>query len=263
MHQTPAPMFNKNKLKLGTFSANCSGGMAVTKVDERWNNDWTNNLDLVKQCDEAGIEFMLPIARWIGYGGDTDFHGNVLETVTWAAGLAAHSKNIQVFATLHTAFNHPIVVAKQLATLDQLSNGRIGLNVVAGWNKPEYDAFGIDLPSDHSDRYAMAQEWFDYVTRLWREDSAFDWDGTFFRGKGVYGQPHPVQARVPIINAAASEEGRAFAMRNADFLFTPVFDFSQAQETVEDVKSKALSAGREVEVLTFCTVVCRPTQKEA
>ena len=107
----------------------------------------------------------------------------------------------------------------------------------------------------------MAQEWFDYVTRLWKEDSAFDWDGTFFKGKGVYGQPHPVQARVPIINAAASEEGRAFAMRNADFLFTPVFDFGQAQETVEDVKSKALSVGREVEVLTFCTVVCRPLRK--
>ena len=127
-----APMFNDNKLKLGTFSANCSSGMAVTKVDERWNNDWTNNIDLVQQCDEAGIEFMLPIARWIGYGGETDFHGNVLETVTWAAGLAAHSKRIQIFATVHTAFNHPVVVAKQLATLDQLSGGRIGLNVVAG-----------------------------------------------------------------------------------------------------------------------------------
>lgn len=116
-------MFNDNKLKLGTFSANCSGGMAVTKVAERWDNSWANNIDLVKQCDEAGIEFMLPIARWIGYGGETDFYGNVLETVTWAAGLAAHSKTIQVFATVHTAFNHPVAAAKQLATLDQMSGG--------------------------------------------------------------------------------------------------------------------------------------------
>ena len=75
-----APMRDsKNKLKLGTFSANCSGGMAVTKVQTRWNNSWENNIDLVKQCDEASLEFMLPIARWIGYGGDTDFHGDVLE----------------------------------------------------------------------------------------------------------------------------------------------------------------------------------------
>ena len=258
------PMLNgNNKLKLGTFSANCSGGMAVTKVAERWENNWDNNLDLVRQCDEAGIEFMLPIARWIGYGGETDFHGNVLETVTWAAGLAAHSSQIQIFATVHTAFNHPIVVAKQLATLDQMSGGRLGLNVVAGWNKPEYDAFGVDLPSDHTDRYEMAQEWFDYIQKLWTADSAFDWEGRFYQGKGVYSLPHPVQPKMPIINAAASEEGRNFAMRNADFLFTPVFDFDQARATVADINERAASGNRHVDVLTFCTVVCRPTQQEA
>ena len=258
------PMLHgNNRLKLGTFSANCSGGMAVTKVPQRWENNWENNIDLVQQCDEAGIEFMLPIARWIGYGGETDFHGNVLETVTWAAGLAAHSRNIQVFATVHTAFNHPIVVAKQLATLDQMSGGRLGLNVVAGWNKPEYDAFGLDLPSDHGDRYAMAQEWFDYVQKLWREDSAFDWEGDFYQGKGVYSLPHPVQPKMPIINAAGSEEGRNFAMRNADFLFTPVFDFDQARATVTDIRQRAASVNRKVDVLTLCTVVCRPTQQEA
>jgi FMNH2-dependent dimethyl sulfone monooxygenase len=152
------PMYNDNKLKLGIFSANCSGGMAVTKVEERWENTWENNLDLVRQCDAAGLEFMLPIARWIGYGGDTDFHGGVLETVTWAAGLLAHTQNIQVFATVHTAFNHPIVSAKQLATIDHLGNGRVGLNVVAGWNKPEYDAFGVELSAEHAQRYAYAQE---------------------------------------------------------------------------------------------------------
>ena len=117
------PMHNANKLKLGIFSANCSSGMAVTKVEERWRNTWENNIDLVKQCDEAGLEFMLPIARWIGYGGDTDFHGGVLETVTWATGLTALTRNIQIFATVHTAFNHPIVTAKQLATIDQLGGG--------------------------------------------------------------------------------------------------------------------------------------------
>ena len=257
------PLFNDNKLKLGTFSANCSSGMAVTQIEDRWENSWENNIDLVKQCDEAGIEFMLPIARWIGYGGATDFHGNVLETVTWAAGLLAHSKNIQVFATVHTAYNHPIVTAKQLATIDQLGGGRVGLNVVAGWNKPEYDAFGIDLQEAHEDRYAFAQEWFDYVQKIWKEDEAFDWNGKFFSGKGVYGKPQPAQSRIPILNAAGSEEGRKFAMRNADFLFTPVFDYGHAEATVADIKEKSDSVGRDVGVFSFVTVVCRPTQKEA
>lgn len=261
--QKSNPLFNDNKFKLGIFSPNCSSGMAVTKIEERWVNSWENNIELVKQCDEAGLEFMLPIARWIGYGGDTDFHGGVLETVTWAAGLLAHSKNIQVFATVHTAFNHPIVVAKQLATIDQLGGGRVGLNVVAGWNKPEYEAFGVDLPSEHSGRYEFAQEWFDYVQKLWTEDRTFDWQGKYFQGTGVYSNPQPVQERIPILNAAASKEGRAFAMRNADFLFTPVFTLEHASETVEDIKQKSAEAGRDVGVFTFCMVVCRPTQKEA
>ncbi|MGI9288024.1 MAG: LLM class flavin-dependent oxidoreductase [Pseudomonadales bacterium] len=258
-----SPMFNKNILKLGIFSANCSSGMAVTKVPERWQNSWENNLRLVRMCDDAGLEFMLPIARWIGYGGDTDFHGGVLETVTWAGGLLAHSSNIQVFATVHTAFNHPIVTAKQLATIDQIGGGRVGLNVVAGWNKPEYDAFGVELPAAHPERYARAQEWYDFVQKLWTEEKAFDWNGDYFNGKGVYGNPRPVQQHVPILNAAASVEGRQFAMRNADFLFTPVFDFEQAAATVADVRDKAAAVNRNVGIFTFCTVVCRPTQQEA
>ena len=259
----PGPMFNSNKLKLGIFSANCSSGMAVTKVPERWHNSWENNLKLVRMCDDAGLEFMLPIARWIGYGGETDFHGGVLETVTWATGLTAHTRHMQIFATVHTAFNHPIVVAKQLATIDQLGGGRVGLNIVAGWNKPEYDAFGVDLPQGHEERYARAQEWFDLVHKLWHEPKPFDWQGEYFQGTGMYGQPQPVQEHVPILNAAASPQGRAFAMRNADFLFTPVFDCDQARDTVEDVSAKARAQGRDVGVFTFCTVVCRPTQKEA
>jgi len=64
-----------------------------------------------KLADAAGIEFLLPIARWIGYGGETDFHGSVLETLTWATGLLAHTKRINIFATVHTAFIHPVVAA--------------------------------------------------------------------------------------------------------------------------------------------------------
>ena len=172
MGRRQSPIFNDNRLKLGLFSPNCSSGMAVTKVDERWDNSWDNNIALAKLADEAGLEFLLPIARWIGYGGETDFHGSVLETVTWATGLLAHTRRINVFATVHTAFIHPFVAAKQLATADQLGKGRLGLNVVAGWNQPEYESFGIDLPADHSDRYALAQEWFDYVTAVWNHDGS-------------------------------------------------------------------------------------------
>src|SRR6202158_4737121 len=132
MGREQSPILNNNKLKLGFFSPNCSGGMSVTKVPERWVNSWENNIRLAQLADDAGIEFMLPIARWMGYGGETDFHGSVLETLIWATGLLAHTRRINVFATVHTAFIHPVVAAKQLATADQLGHGRLGLNGGAG-----------------------------------------------------------------------------------------------------------------------------------
>jgi len=187
----------------------------------------------------------------------------VLETLIWATGLLAHTKRINVFATVHTAFIHPVVAAKQLATADQLSHGRLGLNVVAGWNKPEYDAFGIDLPQQHADRYALAQEWFDVVTRIWNHDGPFDWNGRFFHLKGVYGFPRPFAGTPPIMNAAGSGEGREFAARNADFLFKIAIDVEKEKSEVDAIRANAARLGRNTGVFTLCHVVCRPTRKEA
>jgi FMNH2-dependent dimethyl sulfone monooxygenase len=262
MRFSPNRMLAADHFLLGTFASNCSGGMSVTKVPERWDNSWANNLRLVELLDDAGIDFMLPIARWIGYGGDTNFHGSVLETMTWAAGLLAKTRNINVFATIHTAANHPVIVAKQLATIDQISGGRIGLNIVAGWNKPEYEALGLTLPDDHEIRYGYAQEWFDIVKALWSRTDSFNWDGQYFKLKNVLGDPRP-STPLPILNAAGSEDGRRFAVRNADFLFTPAIDLGRSIEEVAALKQQAAASGKSIEVLTFAHVVCRPTEKEA
>jgi FMNH2-dependent dimethyl sulfone monooxygenase len=262
MCSSPNSMFAANNFLLGTFASNCSGGMSVTKVPERWDNSWDNNLRLAQMLDDAGIEFMLPIARWIGYGGETNFHGRVLETMTWATGLLANTRNINVFATIHTAANHPVIVAKQLATIDQISSGRIGLNVVAGWNKPEYEALGLTLPDDHETRYGYAQEWFDIVEALWTRTDGFDWNGKYFTLKNVLGDPRP-STPLPILNAAGSDDGRKFAIRNAHFLFTPAIDLSRSTDEVAALKKQAASVGKSIDVLTLAHVVCRPTEKEA
>jgi len=148
--------------------------MSVTKVPERWVNSWENSIRLAKLAADAGIEFLLPIAWWIEYGGETDFHGSVLETLICATGLLAHIQK----ADKHFRYSsHGIYSSRgcrqQLATGDQLGEGRLALNVVAGWNKPEYDAFGVNLPEKHNDRYALAQEWFDVVTRIWNHQGPF------------------------------------------------------------------------------------------
>lgn len=263
MGHKQSPILNNNKLKLGFFSPNCSSGMAVTKAPERWVNSWENNIALAKLADESGVEFLLPIARWVGYGGETDFHGSVLETLTWATGLLAHTKRVNIFATVHTAFIHPVVAAKQLATADQLGKGRLGLNVVAGWNKPEYEAFGIDLPEKHTDRYELAQEWFDVIRAIWNHNGRFDWNGKYYHLKGAYGFPRPYDGMPPVMNAAGSQEGRQFAVKNADFLFCISIDLDQSKAEVDAIKANAAKIGRDTGAFTLSHVCCRPTKKEA
>src|SRR5690625_678129 len=257
------PFLNKNRFLLGTFSSNCSGGMTVSKLPDRWKADWESNLKLALLLDDAGIDFMLPIARWIGYGGETNFHGYVLETVTWATGLLAKTKQLTVFATIHTTANHPVVVAKQIATMDQISSSRVGLNIVAGWNKPEYEALGLNIPDDHETRYEYAQEWYDIIKKLWTHDGRFDWDGKYFKLKNVHSDPKPA-VLPPIYNAAGSGLGREFAGKNANFLFTPAIDLARSKTEVAEIKQSAKETyGRDVGVLTFSHVICRPTKEEA
>src|ERR1700757_5094301 len=74
-------MYNGNALKIGLFGANCSSGRSATRVPERWMASWPDCLKLAKLADEAGLDFMLPLARWEGYGGDTEFHGPLLQTI--------------------------------------------------------------------------------------------------------------------------------------------------------------------------------------
>lgn len=251
-------------LKLGLFSANCSSGMAVTKIEDRWEATWDDNLRLARLADEVGIDFMLPIARWIGYGGTTNFHEGVLDPVALAAGLLAETKRVFVFATLHTAFNHPVVSAKSMATVDQIGKGRAGLNIVAGWNKPEYDAMGIDLPQDHDSRYAFAQEWWEIVKRLWTEPGRYDIDGRFWQLQGVESNPKPYDSLPPILNAGSSKQGRDFAARNSNVVFTVVSGPEDGAEVVKRVKATARDTyGREVGVFTPAYCVCRETRDEA
>jgi alkanesulfonate monooxygenase SsuD/methylene tetrahydromethanopterin reductase-like flavin-dependent oxidoreductase (luciferase family) len=146
--------------------------------------------------------------------------------------------------------------------MSQVSGGRVGLNVVAGWNKPEYEALGLHLPDDHETRYAYAQEWLDVIRKLWAADAPFDWDGGYFQLKRTYSHPHPVRP-LPIINAAGSPQGRDFAVRNANFLFTPALDLARSREEIADLKQKGRDVGRQVDVLTFAHVICRPTEAEA
>ena len=170
-------------------------------------------------ADEAGIDFLLPIGRWKGYGGDTGYQEATLETVTWACGLLAATRRITVFGTVHAPLFHPVIAAKQMVTADHIGEGRFGLNIVVGWNEGEFEMFGVEQ-REHATRYEYAQEWIDAIKLMWSARDDFDFDGAFIKLKNIRAKPKPYGGTQPVImNAGASPVGRAFAVRNCDAFF--------------------------------------------
>src|SRR5262245_24876018 len=160
------PIFNGNKLKLGTFATNVSYGGAVTTAEGTFQLTWSNVTDLAMIADRAGMEAIVPVARWRGMGGKTDFSGSSYETFTWAAGLGSITHHASIFATCHMPTIHPIVAAKQSTTIDHITGGRFTLNIVCGWFSPEMEMFGAPV-REHQERYDYAEEWLAIAKLLW------------------------------------------------------------------------------------------------
>ena len=259
-------MYNGNRLKIGLFGSNCSSGRAVTTVAERWSGSWPDNLKLARMADEAGIDFLLPVARWKGYGGDTDYQGTTLETLTWASGLLAATPRITVFGTVHAPLFNPVIAAKHCVTADHIGEGRFGLNLVVGWNEDEFEMFGVKQ-REHEARYEFAQEWLDVIKRMWStEEEEFDFDGQYLQLKAVRAKPKPIGGTRPLImNAGSSATGRAFAVKNCDAFFMQASRVSIEETTVNVQKAKDLGRehGQEIGVYSVGVVTCRRTQTEA
>src|SRR5581483_10144850 len=252
-----------NPLKLGLFGANCSSARSYITAPERWDTSWENNVKLAQLADEAGLECMVPIARWKGYGGESNPNGTAWESITWACGLLAATRRINVFATVHVPLNHPVVAAKQMVTADHIGQGRFGINVVCGWNEDEFQMFGV-TKKEHEDRYEQGAEWWTIVKGIWAGGPPFDFEGKHYQLRGLEGSPLPYGGQAPIMmNAGSSPAGRAFAIRYSDLHFDGVQLPEDSTERIAETKQLARAAGRAVQVWTPIGVVCRPTQAEA
>lgn len=259
------PAFSSRKLKFGTFQTNLDSGCVMSDLDGRIDITWPNTVALAKLSDEMEFEALVPVARWHGFGGQTNAQGPGFECYTWAAGISGATQKAGIVSTSHITLNHPVMAAKQSAVIDHISNGRYTLNIVCGWNVPEMEMFNMPMLG-HQERYDCADEWVQIVRRLWTEDETFDFDGKFYQVKKGYLAPKPVQAPHPaIMNAAGSERGRHFACKNADLAFTvirnPDPDVNKAH--IEAYHTMARDYGREIRVWSLCNIVQGETEKEA
>jgi len=259
------PLYSENRMKLGAMAFNCSHGSTITSAEGAWEMNWPDTKDVIRMADDAGLEGLLPVGRWKGYGGPTNFNNRTFEAFTWAAGVGALTDHPAVFATTHVPLTHPIAAAKQAVTVDHISGGRFALNIVCGWFKNEFEMFGAEWRT-HDDRYAYGVEWLDLVRQLWTRGEEFDFEGKYFNAKNLWSEPKPLQRPVPpIMNAGGSPAGQHFAATQADMNFVILRDHGVegGKAQIDNLKNMARDAGREVQSWIHGYVVCRDTQKEA
>jgi FMNH2-dependent dimethyl sulfone monooxygenase len=260
------PLFGDNKLKLGLFGVNVSNGCAITTAEDRHTVTWPTNLAIAQTADKYGYEAMVPVARWRGFGGESNFNGTNFETYTWAAGLGQATKDICVLTTSHVPTIHPIVAAKQATTVDHITNGRFALNIVCGWFTPELEMFGVPQ-MEHDTRYDHAAEWVEVMKLLWSRDEDFDYEGKFIKVNKGFAMPKPVQKPFPaLMNAGGSEKGRHFAAKHCDIAFVVLtsHNLDEGRAQIDAFRRLAREEyGREIQIWGNGYVVHGDTQQEA
>ena len=251
-----------HKLKLGVFSFN--GDASRTLAPDRYQFSWENSLDVAEQADRYGLDAIVPYARFKSIVNPRHHTGYVFENLTWSAAVAARTRHSCVMSTLHVSNMHPVIAAKAITTIDHISGGRFGLNMVCGWFKEESEMCG-NVFLDHDERYAHADEWITVVKRLWSEDDEVNFDGKYIQIKGGMSQPKPIQKPRPLLmNAGSSEAGKAFVAKHCDMAFIRVNSFEAMQKEAQEYRKAAFEYdGRNLQIWIIGAVVQGDSMSDA
>lgn len=254
----------KKKFEIGLFGLNSSSGIAMTKSKKRWMAEWEDIKEVSKLCDKNKVDFIFTVQRWLGFGGSTNPAGKTYDSLTSSSALCSMTKNIQVYSTVHVPLMHPTFLSRSLSTIDQISKGRINLNVVCGWNEMEFQMFGKNN-HDNIDRYKEGGEWVNLLKKILYSRKPTTLKGKYFRAVKASTNPKLYKNRkLNIISAAFSKNGREFALKYCDSLITMFSNINSLKNQCAVLKSKAKNKyKKKFKVYGLAHIVCMNTDKQA
>jgi alkanesulfonate monooxygenase len=208
------------------------------------------------------------------------------DPLTLLPALAMKTEHLGLIATASTTFEPPYLIARRFASLDHISGGRAGWNLVTTSNPDAALNFGLTEHMDHGERYRRAREFYDVVTGLWdswAEDAfirdveeglyfdpdrmhVLDHQGEFLSVRGPLNIARPIQGWPVIVQAGASDAGRQLAAETAEMVFAGGGSLEDGKRLYADIKTRAKAAGRDpehVKILPGCLVVVGDTVDEA
>jgi FMNH2-dependent dimethyl sulfone monooxygenase len=247
-------------LKFAYWVPNVSGGLVVSKIEQRtdWGYDYNRRLAVL--AENNGFDYALSQVRYIASYGAAYQH----ESTGFSLALLLATERLKVIAAVHPGLWHPGVLAKFIATADQLSGGRAAVNVVSGWFKDEFTKLGEPW-LEHDERYRRSEEFIRVLREVWTSEHA-EFGGDFYRLHDfdlkpkpveVSGRPHP-----EIFQGGNSTSARAMAGRVSDWYFSNGRDFDGVAEQIADVNAEAVH-GRRVRFGLNGFMVARDTEAEA
>jgi pyrimidine oxygenase len=193
----------------GVFLPVTNNGWIISKTSPQFLPSYVHNKAIVELAERIGFSYAFSMAKWRGFGGDVEFWKYSLESMTLMTGLAHAAPTLQLFASIAPIMMHPAVFAKMAATMDDISGGRMGFNVVSAGNKGEVTQTGLYFEGFEEVRYKYFTEWVSVVKRLWSEDNVTH-KGDFFNLDECQSWPKPIQKQPPFVCATSSENGFEF-----------------------------------------------------
>ncbi|KAK4445951.1 luciferase-like domain-containing protein [Podospora aff. communis PSN243] len=252
-----------NRLLFAYWVPNVSGGLVISKIPQQTSWDLKSNLRYAQTAERVGFEYALTQIRFTASYGAANQH----ESVSFSQAILQGTEKLKVIAAILPGPWNPAVAAKQIASIDHYSEGRIAVNIVSGWFKGEFTAIG-EWWLDHAERYRRSKEFMKCLRGIWTapEDEGFTFAGDFYRFRNYRLSPKPVQRPHPeIFQGGNSDDARDNGAEVSDWYFMNGNDLEGFRSQIEDVKARAAKVGREKHVRFAVNgfVIVRETEAEA